>query len=99
MTQHVCEHLRPVEDYLVSNEVAVTFAGQAWSTNCRLWMYFDAVLDCEALRRRFNLPECVGIHVNDDSRSGREKGLDCRSCHDAVVGIHPDDRRGAAVIS
>jgi hypothetical protein len=99
MTPHVCEHLRPVEDYLVSKNIPITFAGKAWSRNCRLWVYFDACLDGEALIRRFGLGPEVTIHVNDDPRSGREQGLDCGVCHDAVMGRHPLDRGGKGVIS
>lgn len=99
MSQHVCEHLRPVEDYLVSLKRRITASGQVWSSNCRFWVYFDAPLDCEALMKRFKLPDCVAIHVNDDPRSGREKGLDCTACHDAVMGLHPEDAKGATPIA
>jgi hypothetical protein len=99
MSQHVCEHLRPLEDYLVSLKRTVTASGQVWSANCRFWIYFDAVLDCDALRKKFNLPESVELHANDDPRSGREKGLVCSVDHDAVMGIHPEDAKGARPIA
>ncbi|HUJ27299.1 MAG TPA: hypothetical protein VLW85_14845 [Myxococcales bacterium] len=54
---------------------------------------------CAALRERFKLGPGIVDHVNDDPRSGREKGLVCRACKDAVVGVHPDDRRRARVIA
>jgi hypothetical protein len=99
MAQHVCEHLRALEDELTVQKRKVTFAGQAWSSNCRHWMYFDVVLDCDALKKRLKLGDGVTVHVNDDPRSGREKGLFCSSCNDAVIGIHPEDAKGRAVIS
>ena len=99
MSPHVCEHLRPLEDELAAAKVPVTFAGQAWSSNCRHWVYVDAVLDCEALKTRLNLGPTVTVHSNDDPRSGREKGLVCNACKDAVVGIHPEDAKGKAPIS
>jgi len=98
MDQHVCEHLRALEDHLVSQGVKITFSGQAWSSNCRFWIYFDAVLDCDALQKKFHLPKCVTVHVNDDPRSGREKGLDCSACHDAIMGRHPADGAGYQVL-
>src|SRR5262245_52763718 len=70
MDKHVCDHLRAVEDYLVSVGRAITGSGQAWSSNCRFWVYFDAVLDCEALIKKFALAGCIGIHQNDDPHSG-----------------------------
>ncbi|HZE97147.1 MAG TPA: hypothetical protein VE981_08970 [Planctomycetota bacterium] len=99
MDQQVCEHFRALEDELVAQQRNITFAGQAWSANCRHWIYFDAVLDCEALKKRLNLGETVTVHSNDDPRSGREKGLVCNACRAAVVGIHPEDARGKAAIS
>jgi hypothetical protein len=99
METHVCGHLRPLEDDLAAQGVKVTFAGQAWSSHCRHWVYVDAVLDCEALARRLRLPACVAVHANDDPRSGRERGLVCGDCKDAVVGVHPEDARGRAPIS
>jgi hypothetical protein len=96
--RHVCEHLRAVEDHL-REKCAVTYAGQPWSANCRFWIYFDVVLDCDALRARFELGPEVTVHVNDDPKSGREKGLFCATCKDAVVGIHPMDRGHAGVAS
>lgn len=99
MAQQVCEHLRALEDELRARNHKVTFAGQAWSSNCRHWVYFDVVLDCDAVRKRLKLGDTVTVHVNDDPRSGREKGLVCEACHDAVVGVHPEDGKGRAVIS
>jgi hypothetical protein len=98
MEKHVCEHLRPVEDHLKALNCAITFAGQAWSANCRHWIYYQVRLDCEALKNRFNLPEFVEIHSNDDPRSGREKGLVCSQDHDAIIGRHPEDAKGATPI-
>jgi len=99
MAKHVCEHLRALEDDLGAKGCAVTFAGQAWTTNCRHWVYVDALLDCDALRKRLQLADCVTVHVNDDSHSGREQGLACEACKDAVIGLHPDDARGKPAIS
>ena len=99
MSGHVCEHLRPVEDHLRALKRTITGSGQGWSTHCRFWIYFDALFDCDALKQKFNLPACVEIHSNDDPRSGRERGLDCTACHDAVMGLHPEDAKGAPPVS
>jgi hypothetical protein len=96
---HVCGHLRQLEDHLVSEGHKITASGQVWSMNCRFWIYFDAVLDCDALRRRFELPEVVVVHQNDDPRSGREKGLVCEADHDALMGVHPLDGARKPVVS
>jgi hypothetical protein len=92
MEMHVCDHLRPVEDYLQSLGRKITSSGQPWTQNCRFWVYFDAVLDCEALKKKFALPDVVEIDGNDDPRSGRERGLVCTADHDAVMGFHPLDK-------
>jgi hypothetical protein len=74
--------------------VAETFRGQAWTTNCREWVYFDCYLDAEAIRHQFELPPCVVDHVNDDPKSGRESGLVCTECHDGIIGLHQADAAG-----
>lgn len=82
----VCSHLSALEDALKAAGVAETFRGQAWSANCREWVYFDVVLDVESLRQRFDFGPSVRVHENLDPRSGTERGLVCASCHDAIVG-------------
>jgi hypothetical protein len=99
MAQHVCEHLRALEDELVAGGRKIAYAGQPWTENCRYWITFDVLLDCEALKKRLKLADVVTVHSNDDPRSGREKGLFCEACKDAVIGAHPEDAKGRAVIS
>lgn len=82
----VCSHLSELEQALKAAGVEETFRGQAWSDNCREWVYFDAVLDVASLRRRFDFGPSVSVHENLDPRSGTERGFVCTTCHDAVVG-------------
>ena len=51
-----CEHLAPVEQWLAAHGFEETYRGQAWSDNCREWVYFDCYIDLAAVRRRFNVP-------------------------------------------
>lgn len=97
--QHVCDHLRALEDHLVSLGTRITYSGTPWTENCRYWITFDAVLDCEALKKRLKLDPCVEIHVNDDPRSGREQGLVCSLDHDGIIGRHPLDAAGRAPVA
>jgi hypothetical protein len=83
----LCEHLRALELALLDSGARESFRGQAWSENCREWVYFDVRLDLPALRRRFALPACVQAHENDDPRSGLERGFVCQQCHDGVMGL------------
>lgn len=83
----VCEHLQPLERALLDAEIAVTFRGQAWSKNCREWVYFDAFLDVDAIRREFALPDFVTTHSHRGTHDGQEAGLVCSRCHDAIVGF------------
>jgi hypothetical protein len=87
----LCEHLEPLVRHLVESGVKATYAGQVWSTNCRMWVYFDVELDMEGLRRLVPA-RCVEEHVNEDERSGRERGFVCAEHHDGVMGKYP--RRG-----
>ena len=82
-----CEHLRQLEAELQFGGIPETFRGQAWSRNCREWVYFTCYLDLPAIRARLKLPPCVVDHVNDDPRSGLERGLVCEEHHDGIMGL------------
>jgi hypothetical protein len=82
----VCEHLAPLERALLEQGIPVTFRGQAWSDNCREWVYFGVVLDLAALQKQFGLADCVQIHENSDPHSGLERGFVCIRCKDGIMG-------------
>ena len=84
----VCEHLSPIEQALLTRGVAVTFRGQAWSQNCREWVYFDCFLDTPAIRGRYTVPPFVQDHSHRGTHDGQELGLVCTHCHDAIVGLY-----------
>ncbi|WP_166350664.1 hypothetical protein [Phytoactinopolyspora limicola] len=79
-------HLAALEAELIAAGIPETARGALWSKNCREWVYFDVVLDLEALTNRFGFDPCVNTHQNLDSRSGLESGFVCTRCDDAVVG-------------
>jgi hypothetical protein len=85
----MCEHLKPLENYIKEQNIVETFRGQAWSDNCREWIYFDCILETEKLKSRFNLASFVVTHENKDLKSGTELGLVCTKCNDAIMGLHP----------
>ena len=85
----ICEHLRQLEDHIKSKGFQETFRGKAWSDNCRTWVYFDVVLDCDALIKRFGFPDCVKEHEHIGTHIGTEIGLVCEIHQDGVMGIHP----------
>ena len=84
----LCEHLRPIEELLIARGVAETFRGQAWSMNCREWVYFDCFLDIRAIRAAMSLPVCVQDHSHRGTHDGQERGLVCTQCNDAVMGLY-----------
>jgi len=86
-----CEHLAALEAALLRAGVPESFRGQAWSQNCREWVYFACVLDRAALRVRFRLPPCVEDHEHRGTHDGSEAGFVCTLCHDGVMGLHPSD--------
>ena len=92
----VCAHLRPLEQELISLGIQETFRGQAWTENCREWVYFYCVLDLATLRKRLALPYCVVEHINDDPRTGRERGFVCNQHHDGIIGGY--ELEGEAVL-
>ena len=82
----VCEYLKDLESALLDAGVAVTYRGQPWTRNCREWVYFDAVLDVDAIQRELALGPPVTVHENTDPKSGVEAGFYCSLCHDAIMG-------------
>lgn len=91
-----CEHLKPLEDAILAAGIRVTFRGQAWSQNCREWVYFDAFLDTAAVRELMAFPACVEDHAHRGTHDGQERGLVCTDCHDAIMGRY-DPTPGLAV--
>jgi hypothetical protein len=85
----MCEHLKSVEDYIVSIGVKETFRGQAWSNNCREWVYFSCILKPKELINKFRLSSFIKIHDHFDLKSGSEFGLVCELCKDGIMGLHP----------
>lgn len=88
----MCEHLQELDEYLMKSGVKETFRGQAWSDNCREWVYYDCVLDIEKLKAQFNFPPFIVLHENTDPKSGTEKGFFCEECLDGIMGLHPNSQ-------
>jgi hypothetical protein len=82
----LCPHLAELEKDLLNAMISVTYRGQAWSENCREWVYFDCVLDVERLKVDYQLSDFVKHHENKDQRSGTESGLVCDRCKDGIMG-------------
>ena len=82
-----CVHLQPIELWLRRAGHKVTYMGQAWSDNCRIWIYFDVVINRNKIKDAMKLADCIEEHVHTGTHSGREAGFICRSCFDGVMGI------------
>jgi hypothetical protein len=83
-----CEHLRALEEAIIAAGMRETFRGEAWSKNCREWVYFDCYIDTEAVRGRFTLADCVQEHVHRGTHDGCERGFECTACWDGVMGLY-----------
>lgn len=81
-----CDHLRALEQAIIARGIRETFRGQAWSQNCREWVYFDCFIDTTAVRRAFDLPSCVAEHSHRGTHDGQERGFVCSVCHDGILG-------------
>ena len=93
----MCEHLIGLDQELKLSGFKETYRGQAWSNNCREWVYYDCVLHSTSIRKWLNLRDFIVDHSNDDPKSGLEAGLVCEQCHDAVIGVHPSSASGKKV--
>ena len=83
----MCEHLREFEAELMARGIPVTFRGQAWSENCREWVYFKCYIDLASVRARVSFAPCVVDHINHDPKNGKERGFVCMEHNDAVMGM------------
>ena len=83
-----CEHLRALEQAMIAAGLRETFRGQAWSDNCREWVYFDCFIDTAAVRAKFNLAGCVQEHAHRGTHDGRERGFECSTCKDGIMGAY-----------
>lgn len=93
----VCEHLAELESELIASGIRETFRGQAWSDNCREWVYFDCLLDRSSIRARVKFAECVKDHEHLGTHDGQEAGFVCAACHDGIMGLHPQSAGRARV--
>lgn len=89
-----CEHLIELERALARAGFRETFRGQAWSDNCREWVYYDCLLPAEAIRRKFAFAPCVQDHAHRGTHDGQEAGFVCDIHNDGIMGRHPDDSGG-----
>ena len=63
------------------------------ASNSREWVYYDCVLNMQEIRVRFELPGFIEAHINDDFKSGPERGFVCTRCQDAVISIYPNTKK------
>ncbi|HVK81823.1 MAG TPA: hypothetical protein VM915_14550, partial [Verrucomicrobiae bacterium] len=73
----VCEHLSALEHEILTRGIKENFRGEAWSKNCREWVYLECVLNLAALRARFDFTPCVVDHVHRGTHDGAEAGFVC----------------------
>ena len=83
-----CIHLRRLEEAIQALGIRETSRGQAWSENCREWVYFDCYLEREEIRRRFSLEACVKDHEHLGTHDGSEAGFYCEIHKDGILGVH-----------
>jgi hypothetical protein len=94
----MCDHLTALDRYLKQIGMKETFRGQAWGNGTREWVYYDCVLNLDKISSRYQFPDFVKIHINDDVKSGMEAGFYCEQCQDGVMGIHPHFGKNKKVI-
>ncbi len=94
----VCDHLKPLRDYLIFKGCHVTYAGTAWSKDARLWIYFDSYFSAEKVKGNLKLDNCVVYHEHCGTHDGQESGLICTVHKDGVMGMHPSYANHTGII-
>lgn len=85
----MCPCLKPLDEALKATGVRETFRGQAWSKNCREWVYYPMVLKRAEVRESYHFPETVTDHEHLGTHEGAEAGFICTLHQDAIMGEHP----------
>lgn len=83
-----CKHLYILENELKNSDILIRFNGQAWTENCRQWIYYDCYFDTISLRKRITFDDCIVDYDYSDIKVGSEEGFFCTECKDAIIGIH-----------
>jgi len=84
----VCEHLAELEKAMLEKGIKVRYRGKTWTDNCREFVYFDCYLDKAAIRKKFELAECVVDYDHLGTLDGQEAGFYCQIHHDGIMGDH-----------
>lgn len=93
-----CTHLIDLEREVLAKGIPELSRGQAWSWNCREWVYFQCYFERPSIRKRFNLTECVIDHQHRGTHDGAEAGFVCTEHHDGIMGVHITDAQGGVRI-
>lgn len=93
-----CDHLKQLENELISAGTKETFRGKAWSENCNEWVYFDCYFDLQSIRQRINFSSCVVDHYHIGTHDGQESGFVCKLCDDGIMGHHQKYSSGKKII-
>lgn len=78
--------LNKIKTSLETQNKSITFFDQAWSNSKSNWVYFDAILDIELIKKQFDPDNQLLIHENLDRKSGLEKGLIDPLTKEAIIG-------------
>jgi hypothetical protein len=93
-----CEHLIDLEREVMARGIPEISRGQAWSRNCREWVYFRCYFERESIRKRFNLSDCVIDHQHAGTHDGKEAGFYCTEHQDGILGVPISDAKGGVLI-
>jgi hypothetical protein len=85
----MCVHLDQLESHLKQQGIKETYRGKAWGDEFGEWVYFSCRMDLTLARIKYQIPEFIETHSNDDARSGLEAGFYCPLCKYAVMTAHP----------
>lgn len=84
----LCPHLSELDEAIKAKGIEETFRGEAWSKNCREWVYYACYLKRDDLRKLFHLADCVLDHEHLGTHDGAEEGFFCAEHRDGIMGVH-----------
>ena len=81
----ICDHLRPLEERILSRGFVESERGSPWSRDCREWVTYNCDVRVIAKLEGVDIPACVKHYENSDIHFGSETGLVCHEHHDALI--------------
>lgn len=83
----VCQHLEQLAMDIESQEFPEIYRDQQESASGVQWNYFDCYLDRKSIRQKWDFPDFIKDHIDQNMDGTPEEGLMCEKCNCGIIGL------------